>query len=118
MKESRAADDGKNDFFVSSPRPQPPYDTKGSPTEDKVAYVASVTRSETLATQAGGSKERGPKVCLIVNLALPRSVNLKVWLGATLLAPIILSNRRKNLTVADRCFRGTQRQFSAVRKTI
>ena len=34
IKESRAVDDGKNAFFVSSPRPQPPYDTKGPPAED------------------------------------------------------------------------------------
>ena len=44
-----------------------------------MAYVACVARLETLATQARGSEERGPKGYLIVNLALIRGVNLKVW---------------------------------------
>ena len=43
-----------------------------------MAYVACVARLETLATQARGSEERGPKGYLIVNLALIRGVNLKV----------------------------------------
>ena len=104
--------DGKR--FVSSLRPQLPYD-KGDSGGGTVAYVANVTRLETLGTQAGGSKERGPKVCLKVNLALPCSVNLKVWLGDKLLAPIILRNRRKDLTVADRYLPCEQRPFDLPR---